>query len=180
MPVNSLRIGHILQHHLTYLQSRFSKSDLQDFDISPLPVVNYQGKRNDRWNKKHTSRSTRSELSFVIANNLCARRTCSSFTNKSFESYMLTSVLMTSLGLLVRNSRDLQEEWFESSAFFLWHFSDTTIPRISGQIKVLTRASVNRIRFPVRVCVILQVGLLERLNGFVFIYQRVPAIIIPD
>jgi len=55
-----------------------------------------------------------------------------------------------------------------------------TIPRISGQTNFLTRASVNRIRFPVRVCVILQLGLLEGLNRFVFIYQRVAAVVISD
>ena len=46
--------------------------------------------------------------------------------------------------------------------------------------KSLPGPAFNRIRFPVRACIVLQLGLLEGLNGFVFIYQRVAALIVPD
>ena len=52
-----------------------------------------------------TSRSTLSVSSLVNINNRWARRTWSSLTKRSFESYMLTRVLMTSLGLFVRNAK---------------------------------------------------------------------------
>jgi hypothetical protein len=100
----------------------------------------------------------------IITSNLCAKSTWSSFTKRSFESHILTSVLMISLGLLVRNSIDMQGTSTEFESIRL---------RFPTQQKkeALTRASVNRIRFPVRVCMILQLGLLEGLNGFVFVHQ---------
>ena len=70
---------------------------------------------------------------------------------------------MTSLGLLVRNSIDMQGT--KHNPIHQTSFSNPTKKR-----EVLTRASVNRIRFLARVCIVLQLGLLEGLNGFVFIH----------
>ena len=80
---------------------------------------------------------------------------------------------MTTLGLLVRKSVNVQGPRHNP-------IHQTLFSNPKKKKEVLTRASVNRIRFAARVCIVLILGLLEGLNGFVFIHQRVAAIIVAD
>ena len=84
-------------------------------------------------------------------------------TNKSFESYMLTRVLITSLGLFAPNSTN-------SHRFSMR----------GGKGNERTRPSINRFRLPIRTTIIFHLRLLNRSNGFVFIHQRISRIIVSD
>jgi len=75
----------------------------------PLQMVSYQRESMTDEEPNCTSCSTRSELSFAIASNFCARSTRSSFTKRSFESYIHANKRTdASFGLFVRNSVDIQ------------------------------------------------------------------------
>ena len=78
---------------------------------------------------------------------------------------MLTSVLIMSLGLLVRNSRQLQVSCSRQE--------------VGGMLK-FTWASVNWFWFPVRITIIFNLLLLERLDRFVFIYKGVATVLVTN
>lgn len=73
---------------------------------------------------------------------------------RSFESYILTMVLMISLVLLARKS-----------------FVEVNLGKKKQRKEVFTRTSVYRLGSPFRIGVVFDFWLLKRLNGFIVIYQ---------